>query len=215
MEIGSKKQIIDYYSGLVEKHGVNKKSLGRDRDASSQHTRFGFFADVIKNDPNSSILDVGCGLGHLCDFLRTQGWTGKYTGVDITYKMCECAKKRLPDEVILNVDILDDEFEEKFDYVACIATVQHKPIFDSDPVDYLKEMIKKLYSLTNKVLVFDVFSNRGDFFEEDHLYVEPAELLAYCYSLTKFLSLKNDYKPYQIMMFLHKNNLIADGKCKI
>lgn len=204
MEIESKKQIIDYYSKLVEKYDNDKRSLGRDRDDSSQHRRFGFFTDIMKNDPDSSVLDVGCGLGHLCDFLRAQGWTGKYTGIDITPKMAACAKKRLPNEIILNIDLLYDKFEEKFDYVACIAALQHKPMFDSNPFDYLKEMVGKLFSLTNKVFVFDVFSNRGDFFEEDHLYVEPAELLNYCYSLTNFLSLKNDYKPYQIMMFLHK-----------
>ena len=202
----SKNQIVDYYSRLVGKYGDDKKSLGRDKDNSLQARKFGFFEDIIKNDPNSSVLDIGCGLGHLCDFLRLRGWKGKYYGIDITSLMVQCAKKRLPNETFQCLDILTDRFEQKFDYVASIATLQHKPMYDEDPLVYLKEMIGKAYSLSNKALVFDVFSDRGDFFEKDHLYVQPAELLKYCYSLTSVLTLKNDYKSYQIMMFLYKNN---------
>ena len=31
---------------------------------------------------NDSILDVGCGVGHLHRYLKTQGWSGKYLGFD-------------------------------------------------------------------------------------------------------------------------------------
>ena len=31
---------------------------------------------------NDSILDVGCGVGHLHTYLKTQGWNGKYLGFD-------------------------------------------------------------------------------------------------------------------------------------
>mgnify|MGYP001232554218 CR=1 FL=1 len=116
-------------------------------------------------------------------------------------------KKRLPKDTLICGDILADPrdggFTGEFDYVFCGATVQHKPKF-VDPLEYLESMIAVMFRMAKKGLAFDVFSNRVDFEDPITLYVDPAHLLDYCYSLSSRLTFKNDFRPYEIMVYLYK-----------
>jgi hypothetical protein len=42
------------------------------------------------------------------------------------------------------------------------------------------------------------------------LYVDPAHLLNYCYSLSSRLAFKNDFRPYEIMVYLYKETAQDD-----
>jgi SAM-dependent methyltransferase len=44
-------------------------------------------------EPDSGILDLGCGAGNLRAALRTRGWNGHYVGIDVSEKAIEIAKK--------------------------------------------------------------------------------------------------------------------------
>ena len=44
-------------------------------------------------EPNSAVLDLGCGPGNLRAALRLRGWSGHFIGVDISEKAIEVAKK--------------------------------------------------------------------------------------------------------------------------
>src|SRR5258708_1440932 len=50
-------------------------------------------AELIQS--NDSILDVGCGYGHLVGLLPMP-WTGQYLGIDISPDLIEIAKKHWP-----------------------------------------------------------------------------------------------------------------------
>ena len=43
-----------------------------------------------------SILDVGCGVGHLVDYLVVQGFQGRYLGLDALPEMVAIARSRHP-----------------------------------------------------------------------------------------------------------------------
>lgn len=211
MDNKSKREMNDYYSKLLDIHGASRKALGRGfEDSYQQDQKFALLAGNNKISSQASILDVGCGLGYLCEFFRAQGWQGSYTGVDINPMMIKAAKKRLPKEQFYCLDILTSQFDHNHDYVFCVATIQHKPRYSSEPDGYLKEMISKMFSFVNKALVFDVFSDRAEYYDEDNLYVNPVDLLSYCYSITDRLVFRNDYRAYQIMVYLYKELAVND-----
>jgi 2-polyprenyl-3-methyl-5-hydroxy-6-metoxy-1,4-benzoquinol methylase len=59
--------IIEHYNELYDKHGYNPASLGWLK--GRQDLRFKIFAEIGELN-NSKILDVGCGFGHLVNFLK-------------------------------------------------------------------------------------------------------------------------------------------------
>lgn len=64
---------------------------------SSRNVQRGFFERATAAiAPHGRVLDVGCGLGHLLDFLDDRGFAvGAYTGVDVSPSMVEEASARL------------------------------------------------------------------------------------------------------------------------
>lgn len=202
MDEKSKEQMNAYYSGLLNEHGDALEALVY-KAADQQDKRFALMTDIGHISRESSVLDIGCGLGHLCQFLRNFGWEGKYTGMDINPDMIKTAGERLPEDTFICRDILSEEFNERYDHVFCGATIQHRPKY-VDPEEYFEQMVTKMFSLAKKTLSFDIFSGRVDYKDEDKLYIDPDRLLNFCYSLTNRVVLRNDSRPYEIMVHLYR-----------
>ncbi|MFC1570456.1 class I SAM-dependent methyltransferase [Candidatus Omnitrophota bacterium] len=202
MDPKSEALMNEYYSKLLGEHGDSLEALVY-RAPEQQDKRFALMTDIGPIPHDASVLDVGCGLGHLCEYLRRFGWKGEYTGIDINPDMVKTAQERLPDATFQRVNILEDEFDKKFDYVFCGATIQHRPQF-ADSYEYMKQMVTKMFSLSNKALTFDVFSGRAEYEDDDKLYIEPSRLLEFCYTLTSRVVLRNDARPFELMMYLHR-----------
>lgn len=203
MDADSKAVMNGYYARLLKEHGPSMEALEY-RSVDQQEKRYACLTNIEPMARESSVLDVGCGLGYLCDFLRKGGWVGKYTGIDVSSDMVSAAAKRLPNDEFFFLDILVDDLPNSYDYVFCGATIEHRPQF-VEPQSYMKEMIRKMFSLSNKGLAFDIFSNRVDFEDEQKLYVDPFSLLTFCYQLTGRLILRNDYRPYEFVVYLYAN----------
>ena len=70
------------YSKYIEKYSKNQPECVGWLDGSENA--------LIRNqkiyeagiDEKDSVLDIGCGVAHFHTYLKTQGWTGKYLGVD-------------------------------------------------------------------------------------------------------------------------------------
>jgi ubiquinone/menaquinone biosynthesis C-methylase UbiE len=95
------------------------------------------FTDTEKFD---RVLDIGCGNGAISLPLLSR--TRKLTLLDISSKMLELAKKRIPadrlgDVEIINGDFLSASFEpQSFDLILCIGVLAH--------VDSIADVIEKV-----------------------------------------------------------------------
>lgn len=89
----------------------------------------------------SRILDLGCGNGNVIALLREQR-PASYYGLDISQSMIREAKKRLGDQVTLDVgDAEELPYEnQSFDLIICNASFHHYP----NPQKALKEMKRVL-----------------------------------------------------------------------
>ena len=208
MDAKSKQQIGRQYDALVAKYGFTMHALyveGARYDRTHQEAKFQYVLDQL--DERDSLLDVGCGLGHLSEYCRGGGWKGTYTGLDISKGMAEAARKRLKTDDIHQVDILEDPYDRRHHVVASVATLQEKPPYQ-DPADYLEQMIHRMFQICTKCVVFDVFSNRfADYEKPGNIYVDPVAFLDKLYRFTNRLILYNHYNPFQLMVVLYKERL--------
>lgn len=203
MDCKSKEEMNNYYSRLLAEHGPVPAALAY-KATKQQTKRYASLSNIEPIARTSSVLDVGSGLGHLCDYLRDAGWKGTYTGIDINPDLIAAAQQRLPNDQFILGDILEDDLGQNFDYVFCGATIQHKPKY-CDPTVYLERMVRTMFGLAQKGVSFDIFSDKVDDHLDECLYADPNYLLSFCYTLTTRLALHNEMRPFELMVYLYKN----------
>ncbi|MBI2573026.1 class I SAM-dependent methyltransferase [Candidatus Woesearchaeota archaeon] len=109
---------------------------------------------------NTTILDVGCGIGGLYGYLISQGIHTQFTGVDILPEMIEHAKRRFPVATTTAAfkvcNILKEELPQ-YDYVFCIGALN----ISSEGFDmFFRSMIKKMIQLAKKGVGLNFLCNK-------------------------------------------------------
>lgn len=104
---------------------------------------------------NSNVLDVGCGNGRLLEVLVNKKI--KYLGVDNSEALIKIAKNNYPSNEFRVGDILalDQETKNNFDYIFCLAVLQHIPS-RSLRLQALKQLKNKL--APDGVLIISVWN---------------------------------------------------------
>jgi len=200
-------KIVEHYEDCLEKHGDSY--LGVDwpklEDAS---LRYKIMLDIIKEtDTNTTLLDFGCGLSHLYDFIKKNNYSKiEYNGLDLSEKFIQISKSKYPENKYYFTDILSDNLIKKFDYIIANGVFTEKRDLDFDEMfDYFKKMLLKLFFLCNNGIAFNVMSKQVDW-ERDDLFHLPLDLLADF--LTKNLSrnfiIRNDYGLYEYTVYVYK-----------
>ncbi|MBQ2294299.1 MAG: class I SAM-dependent methyltransferase [Spirochaetales bacterium] len=97
-----KERIREYYLPKLKNEKSDSGCLGWENE-QAQELRF----EVLKNIffHGASVLDVGCGLGNLYDYLKKQDYNFKYTGVDILPEMIFRAKEKNPQAEFFSANI--------------------------------------------------------------------------------------------------------------
>lgn len=194
-----------FFSSLVNKYGNSYKSL----DWSSKEKQWLRFKMMtgIGDLNNKTILDVGCGLGHLLDYFAERGITPKrYVGIDISPSMIAKAKElHVVDNVEFYVKNIDS-VNEKFDYVICSGTLNIK-VDTPSPVwrEWVLKSIDKMFNIANIGVAFNMIPiDIAEYYEDRVFYADPVSIFAHCRELTRYLQFRSDYPLYEFTMYLYK-----------
>ena len=158
-----------------------------------------------------SILDYGCGLGYLLEYLIKLKLNKKctYTGYDILpnfINKCKTKFKKSNFELISE----NDDFNEKFDIVFASGVFNiksHHSEFESK--EYAFTRIEKLFSITEEVLICDFPSQYVDFKQPDAQHFGVEELLSFCTDrLSRRFILRHDLLPYEMTIIVFKDSAV-------
>ena len=170
----------DLDSGIFQGRYVSF-NLGRFTDEFI-YGRYQIFEEVkvdLKNlKKNSKVLDLGCGTGHLSEFIKDQGHD--VIGLDPSKEMLKFAKKNFPN--ITFVDGISAELpfaDNSFDYVVSIEVLRY--LNKKDVIQTYKE-------------IYRVLKPKG-FFHATHVNKYATDFYYFYYQLIKFLnfSLRKNY----------------------
>lgn len=157
--------------------------------------------------PKMRILDYGCGLGYLYDFLAKNGQDVEYTGVDITPSFIESCRKAYPDGSFELISP-EAELEGRFDIVFSsgvfnIATHENEELSKA----YAFDRIRHLFDLASEALVCDCMSGYVDFQQEGALHFSVSELSDFCVAnLGRRFVIRHDLLPYETTVIAYKNS---------
>lgn len=148
---------------LVEE-GYNNADYGGAfrRDETLRENEEEFMSLLIKKLPkNAKVLDFGCGLGIPHDkFFVNQGID--VTGIDISQKHINLAKKNVPDAKFIKGDFSKVKFKEKFDAIVSFYAIFHIPRTEH------KKLFKKMHLLLKKSgLILITLGTSGDEYSEE------------------------------------------------
>lgn len=204
-----KNPLVDHYRGLLEAHGDDARAV-QYSDTASQQARFARLATVGR--PLTSVLDVGCGLGHLCDYLRAHGWTGRYVGVDIVPGFVDRAQARLAADPQASVQLADaagGPLPEGCDYVLLSGVFNN--IMD-DNAAFLDRTLRAMWAAAGRGIAFNAMSSHVDYRDAGLYYTDPGAVLAFCKTaLGGHPVLYHDYVvrsggfPFEYAMHVHKS----------
>ena len=104
-----------------------------------------------------SIVDAGCGTGHLLEYLKKEFGFSKATGLDFSSEAIKVAKNKFPHFDFHEFDIYKG-WNEKFDLILCTEVIEHL-LYPEDA------LINLLSMMTNKgTLIITVPNGRLDTF---------------------------------------------------
>lgn len=182
------------YFDSVKQYPDNHKGV-KWSSAESQFLRFKILCEIAPDLFESTILDVGCGLGHLVDYLIESHFHGSYKGIDLVYEMILKAQKRHPSYHFENND-LDSVSPNSYDYVLASG------VFTFMDWASAQCIIPVLFSKAKKGIAFNCLSARADEKDENIFYPDSKQMLAFCQTITSAVILREDYLDNDFTIYM-------------
>lgn len=191
-------RIYKFYKDALDRFGDSDVRSVQWTSLFGQKKRFEVLLNV-DNVSGSSLLDVGCGLGDLYAFSKERDVNIDYTGIDIVEDFVKTAQTKFPEANFRYSDIF--EVEEEFDYVVASGAMSFK-VADND--NHYREMIKKMYSLANKAVAFNMLDKLTHVDNETYAAYHPGEIADFCSTFAGRVEMVTDYLPQDFTVYLYK-----------
>lgn len=189
-------RLKQHYIPLLEQHGCRFRAVDWG-SRQGQITRFRILLEV-GNLLDASILDVGCGVGHLVDYLTSLGFQGNYFGIDVLPEMVAAARVRYPTWQFQENNILEADSSRNFDYVLGSG------LFTFGDSEIMKETIRAMFATCSKGVAFNSLSIWAEKKENGELYADPLTTFQFCRTLTPWVILRHDYMPHDFTVYLYR-----------
>lgn len=206
-QINSREDLINLYRQSLESHGESPAAVlwpkGR------QDLRFETLTQEINPHKHVSILDFGCGLAHLKDYLDKYGFNIDYTGVDVVPEFLELARKRQPDgNYVLVEDVLS--LSTRYDYVLISGTFNVVEGNIEAHKQRVEAALNHLFKMTRISLAVNFMTNDVDFMQANAYHVSPESVLSFMrQNMTRRLKLDQSYMPYEFTVIAFSDDSVV------
>lgn len=178
---------------------ARERTTDRERVDSTERSQRARFADVLRAIRGvRSVLDVGCGVGDLYEFLRLEDSRIAYRGVDLSEAMVARAREKYPEGHFAVANILEWADEPVADAVVAVG-------LHSLPIDgarsLLDTMLRKQFALSSDVVHANLLSRRYPHVAETQCWW-PDEVLSMASAISPCVALHHDYLPHDFSVTL-------------
>lgn len=196
-------ELSEHYRQLLLKHGDTAEAA-QWADRETQEKRFAILT-AIADLQHASVLDYGCGTGHLATYLKSQNIDVSYTGVDIVEEALTIAKTKHPEYRFCHPK---DIFSNHYDYVLISGVFNNKL---ADNRSFYQEIIQSCFAIALKGLAFNMMSCYVDYFEPDLFYENPEEVFRFLKTnISPYVIVRNDYQiktgiiPFEFTAYVYR-----------
>ena len=163
---------------------------------TNQRKRFKILLDIGVSS-GDSVLDIGCGVGHLTEYLNNIDLKVDYTGIDTNKNSIKQAKKIYTDQKFLYSSVKDVHRTYNWDWAIASG------IFNIEyPKVEMLETIRELISKVNKGVAFNLLKESKKNSNISYEFYQPVEIFsslnrrgAIC-SVVQNYGIENDFTIY-------------------
>lgn len=188
-------KLNEHYLPLLEQYGSTFRAV----DWGSHHSQMMRFQVLLEvgNFINSSVLDVGCGVGHLVNYLTDIGFKGDYLGIDALPEMITIAREYHPTRNFQESNILVQN--------RCNAEyVLGSGLFTFGDQEIMENTIQEMFKACHKAVAFNSLSSWTDNKEMGEFYADPLAIVEFCRTLTPWVILRHDYMPHDFTIYMYR-----------
>ena len=184
-------QLREHYDKLARNHGYGPEAV-QQSSLETQEQRLRLLAESVR-DPFATVLDFGCGTGHLYEVLkREQSFAGLYTGYDLSDELLDLARSTHPDAAFEQRDVFVDGVGGIFDYVLISGVFNNQIGINWD---FMTRVLETLFPFVKKCLAFNALSAYVDFKDSSLYYADPEQVFRFCKEkLSPAVNLRHDYE---------------------
>jgi SAM-dependent methyltransferase len=198
-------------------HGDTFRGVGYTKSPEEATERYALMLEVVREtDTPVTILDLGCGLGHMLDFIEESSLFQhlRYVGLDISTRYLAAAKARHPQHEFLLMDVLsDDTALPVFDYVILNGVFNYRgPIAQSRMVEYWEQLTSIAYRHCRHGIAFNVMSKLVDW-EREELFHLPFDVMAgfVWKHLSRHFVIRHDYQAFEYTTYVYRQPFTLTG----
>ncbi len=195
----NQQRIAGYYNELVDRYGHDPRACDASSSASLE-IRYNVLAGVCDLS-GLSVLEVGCGFGDLGVHVQARFPGIRYTGVDLSPRMIEEARRCHPALEFSCCDLMAMPDGAQYDVVLAQGIFY---LLREDADARTKAMIEKMYALARKAVAFSAISSWTPRKTSGEHYLDPATLLETCRTMTSKVVLRHDHLPNDVAVYLYK-----------
>jgi len=201
------KTLLEHYESCLDRHGDSHRGVDWP-NLQDAEVRYDVMINLVPpREINFSLLDFGCGAGHLLEYLRrTTRRDFRYAGADLSLKFISLCKAKFPHENFFTIDLLNKEMPEKFDYIIANGVFTEKMGLSFEEMfKWFCGMLEKLFLSCNKGIAFNIMSPHVDW-KRDDLFHLPLDLLAgfLGQKLSRHFVIRQDYGLYEYTVYLYR-----------
>lgn len=213
--------IVKHYEKCFETYGDNYKGVDWPNEEDAMK-RYKVMLDIISFDAYfsersaaPSVLDFGCGLGHMYEYMKMNKINVSYTGLDMSSVFIGKCREKFPELDFITMDLLqckDDCLSLRYDYVILNGVFTEKrELSYEEMLKYFKRLIKRVYKICNYGVAFNVMSKDVEWERED-LFHLPLDVLSdfLCKEVTRDFIIRYDYQLYEYTVYVYKRGGINE-----
>lgn len=202
-----KEKIIKIYNEKLKKNSAN--DLLSTGNQLRRNIRFKVLSE-IGNFENKKVLDLGCGTGDFYQYLLDNSIECDYTGYDINEKIVNIAKERFPKVKFEVKDILENSFPQ-YDYIVSTSSFNNK-LESISNYTFIESILSKCYEHANEGVAIDFLNSYADYHHDYAHYYEPEKIFSISKTITRRVTLRNDYPLFEFAVYLYNDIEFPYGK---
>lgn len=191
-------------------HGDNYRGVGYRKGQWEADQRYAVMLGLVRDrDRDVTLLDLGCGLAHLLDYIDAHDRYShiRYSGLDISERYLEAARARRPDAELLQMDILESDAQlGEYDYIVLNGLFNDRlELSFEEMLAYWRELIGIAYRHCRVGIAFNAMSKIVEW-ELDSLFHLPLDTMAEVVAsdLSRWFVVRHDYRSHQYSVYVYR-----------
>jgi SAM-dependent methyltransferase len=202
-------QIVQLSEEWLKRYGDRPEGVGWPV-AKDAPTRYRVMLELIRPEHRSGVrlLDFGCGLSHLYEYIRGEGIAGiEYSGLEISATYLEISRRKHPGVTYYDIDVLEDDAAlPEFDYIVMNGIFTSRARMSREEMfGFVSSLVVRVFAHARHGIAFNVMSKQVEWEREDlfHLPIDPlADFLAR--NVSRHFVIRHDYGLYEYTTYVYR-----------